>query len=594
MKKTKTITILQILLLAVTAATLLIVSLKSSQAIMSIPVPEKFLGEYRQGDGEWEKYTQKSSLSALKGDVTLRGHFQSDILEGSEIRLYVNHIGYRLSVNGVVVDENPAMTRKLIPDYCGRVWMTAISPGITTEDEVEITLHNPHTYGNSNAYNEFLEMIFVSPETVLKHYLRPYCVPFRIYGITLIILSFLLLGGAAASAILRSREKTLLWGESAIYFCAGVYVFLDTADCFFERGMLGFYTYGQYLSMMMFAFFLSVMTMKIMQAKERKAADKAVLLSGAVDLVLIIMSVSGSMVIYDLVKYWAIVQAALNVCFFILCILSLKDADKKKKTALVFIALLFLAMLCDMAGLGESAYFHAICTKTAFMVMTVCYIVVMTRNTVVNQMAAVKMEKMDKELEESRVAVMMSQIQPHFLYNCLNTIYYLCGKDGAMAQQAVSDFSDYLQINLKSLNQKYPVPFLKELKHVKTYLKLEKLRFGDDLNIVYKIGPDHFSIPALSLQPLVENAVKHGICPKEGGGTVTIQTWETKEEFVVAVTDDGVGFDVSNFKDDEKKHIGIENVRRRLWAMSKALLEIDSILRQGTTARIRIPKEETK
>lgn len=585
---------IQILLLAMAVATLLIVSLKSSHAIMAIPIPAKFQGEYRQGDGEWKTFTQKSSLSALEGDVTLRGHFQYEIPEEAEIRLYVNHIGYRLSVNGTVVDENAAMTQKLLPDYCGRAWMTALSPGITTEDEVEITLHNPHTYGNSDAYNEFLKMIFVSSETVLKYYLKPYCNPFHIYGIILIVLSLLLLGGAIASAALRSRGKTLLWRGSVLYFCAGVYVFFDTADCFFERGKLVFYTYSQYLSMMLFAFFLSLMAMETMQAKKRKTAEKAAVISAAVDLVLIILSVSGIAVIYDLVKYWAAVQTVLSICFFILCILSLKDVGKKKKTALVFLALLYLAMLGDMAGLGESIYSHAVCTKTVFMVMAVYYIVVTIRNTIVNQKAAIRMEKMDKELEESRIAVMLSQIQPHFLYNCLNTIYYLCGKDGAMAQQAVSDFSDYLQINLKSLNQKYPVPFLKELKHVKTYLKLEQLRFEENLHIVYKIGPDHFSMPALSLQPLVENAVKHGICPKEGGGTVTIETWETKEDFVVAVTDDGVGFDVQSFTEDEKRHIGIENVRRRLWAMSKALLEIDSMPGKGTTARIRIPKEETR
>ena len=163
-----------------------------------------------------------------------------------------------------------------------------------------------------------------------------------------------------------------------------------------------------------------------------------------------------------------------------------------------------------------------------------------------------------------------------------------------MAQQAISDFSDYLQINLKSLNQKHLVLFTKELKHVKTYLKLEQLRFEDDLHIVYQIGPDNFSIPALSLQPLVENAVKHGICPKEGGGTVTIETWETKEDFVIAVKDDGVGFDVQSIIEEGGKHIGIDNVRRRLWAMSKAILEIDSLPGKGTTATIRIPKEVTR
>ena len=594
LKKIKKITILQIFVISMMAVVLLLVSLKNNQATMSFPLPAQFLGEYRQGDGEWENFSEETTLSALDGDVTLRGHFQYEIPEGVEIHLYVNHIGYRLSVNGGVIDENAAMTQELIPDYCGRGWMEFVSPGITTEDEVEITLHNPHTYGNSHAYNEFLGMIFAGSDTVIEHYLDPYCYPFQAFGALLIIISILLAGGAIASVFLRSKGASLLQKGSAVSFCAGLYVYLDTADCFFEQGILALFTYAQVLTMMLFPFFLSLLAMEFMRKKERKIAERAVAISGVFDLTLMILSVSGIAVIYDLIKYWAIAQVVFCVPFSILCIRSMKEKGKRKKTTLAFFAILFLTLLCDLAGLGENVYSRAVCTKTIFMVMAVFYLVILIRDVIVNQKAAARMEKLDKELEESRIAVMLTQIQPHFLYNCLNTIYYLCGKDGATAQQAVSDFSDYLQINLKSLNQKYPVPFLKELKHVKTYLKLEQLRFEDDLHIVYKIGPDHFSIPALSLQPLVENAVKHGICPKEGRGTVTIETWETKEDFVVSVTDDGVGFEVQSFTEDEKKHIGINNVRRRLWAMSNALLEIDSTPGKGTTARIRIPKEETK
>ncbi len=594
MKKIKKITILQILLISMMAVVLLFVWIKSSQAAMSFPLPAKFFGEYCQGDGEWEIFTEKTSLSAMDGDVTLRGHFEYELPEGMEMCLYVNHIGYRLSVNGTVIDENAAMTQKLIPDYCGRVWMTFVSPGITAEDEVEITLHNPHTYGNSHAYNEFLGLMFAGSDTVVKHYLDPYCSPFRTFGILLISMSILLAGGAIASVFLRSKGTSFLWSGSTVYFCAGLYVCLDTADCFFERGTLALFTYSQALVMILFPFFLSLAAMECMRKKERKTAERAIAISGVFDLTLMILSVSGFAVIYDLTKYWVIIEVVFCVLFFILCIRSMKDTGKRKKTALAFFALLFLTLLFDMAGLGESVYSRAVCTKTIFMVMTVLYIVLLIRDVIVNRKAVARMEKLDKELEESRIAVMLTQIQPHFLYNCLNTIYYLCGKDAAMAQQAISDFSDYLQINLKSLNQKHLVLFTKELKHVKTYLKLEQLRFEDDLHIVYQIGPDNFSIPALSLQPLVENAVKHGICPKEGGGTVTIETWETKEDFVIAVKDDGVGFDVQSIIEEGGKHIGIDNVRRRLWAMSKAILEIDSLPGKGTTATIRIPKEVTR
>lgn len=187
---------------------------------------------------------------------------------------------------------------------------------------------------------------------------------------------------------------------------------------------------------------------------------------------------------------------------------------------------------------------------------------------------------------------MLSQIQPHFLYNSLNSIYYLCDKDPKAARQAISDFSDYLRGNMDSLTRSAPVPFYRELKHLKNYLTLEKLRFDDTLEIVWDIQTEDFMIPALTVQPLVENAVKHGICKSENGGTVTISTRECESCYEVEIRDDGAGFDPNGNPSDGKSHVGIENVRSRLSKMCGADLEITSEKGKGTTAIIRIPKNK--
>lgn len=196
------------------------------------------------------------------------------------------------------------------------------------------------------------------------------------------------------------------------------------------------------------------------------------------------------------------------------------------------------------------------------------------------------------ELSDSRIKVMVSQIQPHFLYNTLNSIYHLCEKDSRMAQQAISDFSDYLRMNLKSLDYTGPIPFKEELRHVKTYLHLEKMRFEEDLRVEYDIGTDDFLLPALTIQPLVENAVKHGIIPKKGGGTVTLTTREESECYRVIIADDGVGFVPGIKKEDGKSHVGIRNVRQRLREMCRAELDIESALGKGTRMTITLPKEQ--
>lgn len=199
----------------------------------------------------------------------------------------------------------------------------------------------------------------------------------------------------------------------------------------------------------------------------------------------------------------------------------------------------------------------------------------------------------EKMIQEQRTALTISQIQPHFLYNSLATIGYICKKDPIKASQAIDQFSDYLRANLNSIKKKENVPFLEELKHIKTYVSLEKLRFEDRLKVIYDIPYTDFLVPSLSIQPLVENAIKHGICNKIEGGRVIIRTVDYLECIKVVIEDDGVGFDSNVNLNDGKTHVGIENVRSRLKSMSDATLEIQSKVGKGTTATITFKKERS-
>ena len=205
---------------------------------------------------------------------------------------------------------------------------------------------------------------------------------------------------------------------------------------------------------------------------------------------------------------------------------------------------------------------------------------------------AIRYQEMQKELYEAKVSIMVSQIQPHFLYNSLSSIAMLCKIDPDTAQKATITFTKYLRGNMDSLKQTSPVPFSKELDHLEKYLYIEKLRFADKLNIAYDIQCTDFELPLLSIQPLVENAVKHGVGMKEDGGTVTIATRETEKAYEVIVSDDGVGFDTSVRKNDGRSHVGMENTRKRLKDMCNASVEITSTIGEGTVAKVIIPKEE--
>ena len=208
--------------------------------------------------------------------------------------------------------------------------------------------------------------------------------------------------------------------------------------------------------------------------------------------------------------------------------------------------------------------------------------------------AAIRFQQVQKELYEAKVNVMVSQIQPHFMYNTLSSIAMLCKLDPETAYQATITFSQYLRSNMDSLKQTKPIPFEQELEHLKKYLYIEKLRFGKKLNIEYDIQATDFELPQLSIQPLAENAVKHGLSKKRGGGTLTISTRETDNAYEVIVADDGVGFDTSAPipNDDGRSHVGMENIKRRLKEMCGAEVVIESEIGKGTTARVIIPKKQ--
>lgn len=208
---------------------------------------------------------------------------------------------------------------------------------------------------------------------------------------------------------------------------------------------------------------------------------------------------------------------------------------------------------------------------------------------------SIRYQQMQKELYEAKVSVMVSQIQPHFMYNALTSIAMMCTIDPDTAQEATVTFAKYLRGNMDSLKQTKPIPFDRELEHLKKYLYIEKLRFGKKLNIEYDIQTTDFVLPQLSIQPLVENAVKHGVGMKKKGGTVTISTRETENAFEVIISDDGVGFDTTaEKKDDGRSHVGMENTQRRLKEMCGGEVKIESVIGEGTAATVILPKERQK
>ena len=192
-------------------------------------------------------------------------------------------------------------------------------------------------------------------------------------------------------------------------------------------------------------------------------------------------------------------------------------------------------------------------------------------------------------LATQRIQIMMTQIQPHFLFNALNTIRALYTKDQALADKTLENFSAYLRQNLSSLSQSDLIPFSKELEHTRLYAEIEVLRFPN-VHIEYRIADEDFLIPALTIQPLVENAIRHGVRSRKDG-LVVVSTISEEHGHRITIEDNGVGFDPGQRESDEGIHIGMRNVKERVEKMTGGAMILESEPGKGTRVMLLIPDE---
>jgi sensor histidine kinase YesM len=250
----------------------------------------------------------------------------------------------------------------------------------------------------------------------------------------------------------------------------------------------------------------------------------------------------------------------------------------------------------DVVMIGLGIWNTGVSSKYIFIVFFIIAMVMVLKIIPSNINAIAQAKELETEkkvlnakLAESRISTMMSQIRPHFIYNTLGSIEQLCNIDPPKAGELVHNFAKYLRGNFGELDNPKPILMSQEMEHVRHYINIENVRFPD-MTFSFEMKSDDFHIPALTVQPIVENAIKHGLMKLQKGGTIRVVSYETDTLYCVKVEDDGVGFDTDVLL-DERKHVGIRNIRGRLKAMVNGTLEIKSTEGVGTTVLIKIPKE---
>lgn len=269
-----------------------------------------------------------------------------------------------------------------------------------------------------------------------------------------------------------------------------------------------------------------------------------------------------------------------NILFSVLLVIEVRgEPHKRLWRALVLCAIPAAAVLVELTGLRLMLIYPAAATSLLLLYFG-------RQEELEEQTLRQKLE-----LENSRTKLLLAQIQPHFIFNSLLAIQQLCEEDPQKAERAVGDFSEYLRGNLDAMTNDTLIPFSQELEHIRCYLALETVDPASRIKAEYRLEAADFYLPPLTVQPLVENAVRHGLKTRAGGGTVTVGTRETADGWLVTVADDGVGFSSITPQQENRRSVGLENVRARLAAQCGGTLHIESG-GHGTTATVFIPKKK--
>lgn len=265
------------------------------------------------------------------------------------------------------------------------------------------------------------------------------------------------------------------------------------------------------------------------------------------------------------------------------------DARKKKDTKhpADFIWFLGIGVLLDLLN-----YYQGISnTKLIFVLLAVFgYVLVGGYQLfVIYIRQRQELEVKETQLTMSQITIMMSQIRSHFVFNILNAISGMCKYDPEKADETIVRFSRYLRNNIDIMENDKNIPFQLEMERLEDYVILEQVRFGDRIGFTADIEADNFVIPPLILQPIVENAIKHGISKREEGGEIQLKTRRVGENIVITIEDDGVGFSMEEL--NKEASVGLRNIRFRLHHLVGGTMEIESQPGVGTTVTLTIPGE---
>ena len=567
-------------------------------------------GTYRIDGGPERPYTARQSLDAPGvgvDTVEVRGTLSADVPSGARINVRLSSTACTVRVNGEVVfasdgigDVGPAGEPLL-------GWVGFPSPGISAQDRVEVSLSRATGYSALGDYLIALDSLCVGePDALFMAAVASHWPMFAAGLVVLVSGLVLLLVASVGHLVGVPREAGGL--SFALYvITAGVWIFF----CFdYITLLVPFPAFTTTVSMITQDMLSPLLLAFVASRVEGRPRTVARWLSAALFVMLgafVVLRLAGLLSLYDANVVFLFVLVA--ACVAASAVLAIEAWTKRSRMA-VDTTFVVLPCVLGMVVEGLSFLIGGVTTGLWLTAGVLCGVAVRfvalfmyARGQVVQ---AERARRKEAELLQSRIAVMLSQIHPHFLFNALNTIEYLCEEDPPTAARAVNDFAQYLRGNMDSLTGSQTIPFCQELEHLAHYVAIEQLRFPS-IEVTYDIRVRDFSVPPLSVQPLVENAIRYGAARRAGGGAVKVASWRDKGSFVVRVSDNGPGFDsavLCGFQDGDpasasggvvsdaaasRSHVGLANVAARVAATCGGTLRVENEEGGGARVTMRVP-----
>lgn len=562
-----------------------------------------FRGEYKIGDGSWQEYKRGIHLSAKEADITLRGKLVKTIpgiieeigsvTQGDMVAFYCNHLQVKICEEG----SQPVFLETEIPQYeitCAKLWQPYRCQG-EGEPEVEIWIHSPHKFGNENAVDEMLNNMYIyagydfEEDRIQEGNLQ------RIVGMLILLCACCMLGISVFAGRIHIRGNRYFWIIALIMTFAGGYILLDSPNVNLWKLAYSFNTAALGICMMLYQYLVTLLISYILGGKIQKFGQVLVHVSGMIPTALLFVSIFTEIHFYGTWGIWAILESFVSIVLLVCVWYDAKDMEYSKRTIQTAATAPLLGFAVDVLATAVGWWQGGILSLLVFYIYALIVFIIVVRIVPqkINEAARAKeleeqQRKLQQELKDRRVSVMMSQIRTHFIFNVMTIISGLCNSNPQKADDALILFARYLRKNIAIMDRDEPIFLSQELQHLEDYISLEKLRFGEKISFQKNLEVTDFKIPPLTIQPLVENAIKHGLLASGKKGTVTLSSRAKEDDILITIEDDGSGFTPEEL--EKENAVGIRNVRYRIENMVGGTLEIISVPGEGTRAQIRLPR----